>query len=70
MSEQAIDKFKTNNPQGVNQYAGGKGLGRKDSSLYMRISSSNKRKLQEAARKQNMSLTDWLISLGLQAAES
>jgi predicted DNA binding CopG/RHH family protein len=62
-------KGKAYNPKGVNQYAEGKGLGLKDSALYIKISSKDKEKLKEAASKRGMNLTSWLLSIVLEAAE-
>ena len=57
-----------NNPRGANQYAPGKGLGEKNSALYLRISESDKQKLKEAAQKNKMSLSNWLLTVALEAA--
>ncbi|MDJ0901484.1 MAG: DUF1778 domain-containing protein [Xenococcus sp. MO_188.B8] len=62
-------KGRARNPKGVNQYAAGKGLGKKDSALYLKISSKDKEKLKEAARKRGLNLTSWLLSIALEAAE-
>lgn len=58
-----------NNPKGANQYAPGKGLGEKNSALYLRISESDKQKLKEAAQKNKMTLSNWLLSVALEAAK-
>lgn len=58
-----------NNPKGANQYASGKGLGEKNSALYLRISESDKQKLREAAQKNKMTLSNWLLSVALEAAK-
>ena len=62
-------KGKAHNPRGINQYAAGKGLGQKDSALYLKISSKDKAKLKQAAKKQGKNLTSWLLSVALEAAE-
>ena len=62
-------KRKPNNPRGVNQYAAGKGLGQKDAAFYMKLSSKDKEKFKEAAKKRGMNLTSWLIAVALEAAE-
>ena len=62
-------KGKANNPKGINQYAAGKGLGTKDSAIYLKISSRDKAKLKQAAKKQGKNLTSWLLSLALREAE-
>ncbi len=62
-------KGKAHNPKGINQYAAGKGLGTKDSALCLKISSQDKAKLKQAAKKQGKNLTSWLLSLALEAAE-
>lgn len=63
------EKGKAHNTRGVNQYAAGKGLGKKDSALYIKISSHDKEKLKEAAERQGVNLTSWLLSVALKAAE-
>jgi integrase/recombinase XerD len=53
---------------GTNQYAVGKGQGEKDSQLTVRISSEDKQLLKEAAQKQGMTLSNWLLSVAIEAA--
>ncbi|WP_144865034.1 hypothetical protein [Hyella patelloides] len=63
-------KRKPNNPTGKNQYAAGKGLGEKNDSFLLRLSSKDKQKFKKAANKKEMNLTNWLISVASEAAES
>jgi uncharacterized protein (DUF1778 family) len=49
--------------------APGKGLGEKNSRIYLRLSESDKRKLKAAAQKKGMTLTSWLLEIALEAAE-
>ena len=67
--KQTKRKRPPNNPWGINQYAAGKGLGEKDAAFYMRLKSTDKEKLKEAAKKRGMNLTSWLIAVALEAAE-
>ena len=67
-SKRGIKKGTVNNPQGANQYASGKGQGQKNSGLYLRISETDKEKLKEAAEKQGMTLSNWLLSMAIEAA--
>jgi hypothetical protein len=61
-------KGTVNNPLGANQYATGKGQGEKDSRLYLRISEENKQLLKEAAQREGMTLSNWLLSVAIEAA--
>ncbi len=65
-----MSKRTTNNPKGANQYADGKGQGEKDSRLYLRISEQDKELLKEAAQKQGMTLSNWLLSVAIEEAMS
>jgi predicted DNA binding CopG/RHH family protein len=64
-----VPKGTVNNLEGANQYAPGKGLGEKNSRLYLRLSESDKRKLKAAAQKKGMTLTSWLLEIALKAAQ-
>jgi hypothetical protein len=59
-----------NNPKGKNQYASGKGQGEKDARLQIVLTATDKRILKEAAQKQGMSLSSWLVELAKEAASS
>ncbi len=62
-----VPKGKNNNPKGANQYAPGKGLGEKDSRVEVRLSAEQKRILKEAAQKEGMSLSSWMLEAALKA---
>ena len=64
-----VPKGTVNNLEGANQYAPRKGLGEKNSRLYLRLSESDKRKLKAAAKKKGMTLTSWLLEIALEAAQ-
>ncbi len=63
-------KGAVNNPKGKNQYASGKGQGVIDSRVEIRLSAEHKRILKEAAQKEGMSLSRWIVEVGLKAAKS
>ena len=63
-------KGAVNNPKGKNQYASGKGQGEIDSRIQVRLSAEHKRILKEAAQKEGMSLSRWIVEVGLKAAKS
>jgi hypothetical protein len=63
-----VPKGTVNNPLGTNQYAPSKGQGEKDSRLYLRISQENKQLLKEAAQREGMTLSNWLLSVAIEAA--
>ena len=65
-----VPKGTVNNPLGTNQYAARAGQGEKDSRLYLRISDAEKQKLKEAALKQGMTLSSWLLSVAMEAADA
>lgn len=65
-----VPKGTINNPKGANQHAPGKGEGEKDTFLIVRISSTDKQKLKKAARKKKTTLSNWVLSLALEAAET
>ena len=65
-----VPKGTVNNPLGKNQFAAGKGQGEKNSGLYLRISKADKQLLKEAAEKQGMTLSNWLLSLAIEAAQT
>lgn len=65
-----VPKGTVNNPLGTNQYALRKGEGQKDSRLYLRLSEADKQLLKEAAQKQGMTLSSWLLSVAREAASS
>jgi predicted DNA binding CopG/RHH family protein len=69
-SKGGVTKGTVNNPRGANQYAKGKGQGEKDSRLYLRISEEDKQLLKEAAQKEGMTLSNWLLSVVIEAASS
>ena len=63
-------KGAVNNPKGKNQYASGKGQGEIDSRIQVRLSAEHKRLFKEAAEKEGMSLSRWIVKAALKAAES
>jgi hypothetical protein len=63
-----VPKGTVNNPKGANQYASGKGEGQKDARVMVVLSPQDKLRLKEAAQKQGMSLSSWLLSVALEAA--
>ena len=63
-------KGAVNNPKGKNQYANGKGQGEIDSRIQVRLSAEHKRLFKEAAEKEGMSLSRWIVKAALKAAES
>ncbi len=63
-------KGTVNNPKGKNQYVSEKGLGEKDSRIQLVLSAEHKRIFKEAAKKQGMSLSSWMVEAALKAAES
>lgn len=67
--KRGIPKGMVNNPNGINQYAAGKGSGEKGDRLELRLSPQDKCLLKEAAEKQGMSLSSWILSVVMEAAE-
>jgi predicted HicB family RNase H-like nuclease len=65
-----VPKGTVNNPKGSNQYAAGKGEGQKEARVMVVLSPQDKLRLKEAAQKQGMSLSSWLLSVALEAAAS
>ena len=65
-----VPKGTVNNPKGANQYVSCKGLGEKDSRVEVRLSAEQKRIIKEAAQKEGMSLSSWMLEAALKAAES
>jgi hypothetical protein len=65
-----VPKGTVNNPKGANQYATGKGEGQKDARLEIVLPVADKFLLKEAAQKQGMSLSSWLLSVAKEAAAS
>jgi hypothetical protein len=65
-----VPKGTVNNPRGTNQYATGKGQGQKDARVMVVLSPQDKLLLKEAAKKQGMSLSNWLLEVGLEAAQA
>jgi len=65
-----VPKGTVNNPKGANQYVSAKGQGEVDSRIEVRLSAEHKRILKEAAQKKGMSLSRWIVEIGLKAAES
>ena len=68
--KRGVPKGIVNNPKGSNQYALGKGQGDKDARLQLVLSAADKRILKEAAQKQGMSLSSWLVAVAKEAAAS
>ena len=64
-----VPKGTVNNPKGSNQYAAGKGEGQKEVRVEIALSVADKLRLKEAAQKQGMSLSSWLLSVALEAAD-
>jgi hypothetical protein len=65
-----VPKGTVNNPKGANQYAAGRGEGQKEARVMVVLSPQDKFLLKEAAQKQGMSLSSWLLSVALEAAHS
>ena len=65
-----VPKGTVNNPKGANQYVSAKGQGEVDSRIEVRLSAEHKRILKEAAQKEGMSLSRWIVEIGLKAAKS
>ena len=65
-----VSKGTINNPKGANQYARGKGQGKKNSRLELRLSEDDKHLLKEAAQKEGMTLAGWLLSVAKEAASA
>jgi predicted HicB family RNase H-like nuclease len=59
-----------NNPKGTNQYASGKGEGQKDARLMVVLSHQDKLRLKEAAKRQGMSLSSWILEVALEATQA
>ena len=68
--KRGVPKGTVNNPRGANQYASGKGQGKKNSGLYLRVSEEEKQFLKKAAQKQGMTLAGWLLSVAKEAAQA
>lgn len=68
-SKGGVPKGTVNNPKGTNQYAAGKGEGQKEARVMVVLSPQDKFRLKEAAQKQGMSLSSWLLSVALEAAD-
>ena len=68
--KRGVKKGTVNNPKGANQYATGKGQGGKNSRIMLVLSDEDKRILKEAAQKEGMSLSSWIVEVGLKAAKS
>ena len=66
--KRGVPKGVINNPKGANQYVSEKGEGEKDARLQIALSSSDKKILKQAAQQRGMSLSRWLVQLGLEAA--
>jgi predicted DNA binding CopG/RHH family protein len=67
--KRGVSKGTINNPMGANQYAAAKGTGEKGDRVEVRLSAEDKRRLREAAQKNGMSLSSWILSVVLEAAE-
>jgi hypothetical protein len=65
-----VPKGTVNNPKGINQYASGKGEGQKNARVMVVLSTQDKLLLKEAAQKQGMSLSSWLLEVALEAAQA
>jgi hypothetical protein len=65
-----VSKGTVNNPKGANQYVSEKGQGQKDHRIQLLLSAQDKGILKEAAEKNGMSLSSWLLNLALEAASN
>ncbi len=63
-------KGEIRNPLGKNQYAAAQGLGENDARIHISLSSEQKRLFKEAAQKEGMSLSKWMVKVALKAAKS
>jgi predicted HicB family RNase H-like nuclease len=68
--KRGVPKGTVNNPMGANQYAAIKGAGEKGDRVELRLSTEDKRLLKEAAQKNGMSLSSWILSVVLDAVEA
>lgn len=65
-----VPKGTVNNPRGSNQYAPGKGQGKKDARLEIVLPATDKDLLKEVAKKKGMSLSSWMLQVALEAAKT
>jgi predicted HicB family RNase H-like nuclease len=68
--KRGVPKGTVHNPMGANQYAAAKGAGEKGDRVELRLSSEDKELLREAAQKNGMSLSSWILSVVLDAVEA
>lgn len=68
--KRGVPKGTVNNPTGINQYAAGKDQGEKAARMELRLSPQDKHLIQQAAQKQGMSLSSWVLSVVLDAAKA
>ena len=68
--KRGVKKGTVNNPKGANQYATGKGQGEKNSRIMLVLSAEDKQTLREAAQKEGMSLSSWIVEAALKAVSS
>lgn len=68
--KRGVPKGTVNNPKGANQYAAARGAGEKGDRVELRLSTEDKRLLKEAAQKNGMSLSSWILSVVLDAVEA
>lgn len=69
-NQPGVSKGTINNPKGKNQYALGKGQGEKKARLQIVLTATDKHILKEAAQKQGMSLSSWLVEVAKEAASA
>ena len=65
-----VPKGTVNNPKGANQYVSAKGQGEKDSRVEVRLSAEHKRIFKEAAEKEGISLSSWMVKAALKTVKS
>ncbi len=65
--KRGVHKGTVNNPKGKNQYVTAKGQGEKSARLQIVLSAEHKRILKEAAQKEGMSLSSWIVEAALKA---